>query len=113
MADLEERALRAIQAEREGVLQSELWKILSIDSRKCSRVVKKLLDEDLIERVEHKGEGIKTYRLRAKEQALRPDLILAGGEIIPCISCDQECVVEDCHLLVDWIYQLAIDEAKK
>jgi DNA-binding MarR family transcriptional regulator len=113
MADLEERALRAIRAEREGVLQSELWKILSIDSRKCSRIVKKLLDEGLIERIEHKGEGIKTYRLRAKEQDLRPDLILAGGEIIPCIACDQECVVEECHLLVDWIYQLAIDEAQK
>jgi DNA-binding Lrp family transcriptional regulator len=113
MADLEERALKAIQAEREGVLQSELWKILSIDSRKCSRVVKKLLDDGLIERIEYKGDGIKTYRIRAKEQALRPDLILAGGEIIPCIACDQECVVENCNLLVDWIYQLAIEEAKK
>jgi DNA-binding Lrp family transcriptional regulator len=113
MADLEERALKAVQAEREGVLQSELWKILSIDSRKCSRIVKKLVDDGLIERIEYKGDGIKTYRLRAKEQALRPDLILAGGEIIPCIACDQECVVEECHLLVDWIYQLAIDDAQK
>jgi hypothetical protein len=76
-------------------------------------VVKKLLDEGLIERIEFKGDGIKTYRLRATKRTLQPDLILAGGEIIPCIACDQECIVQDCHLLVDWIYQLAIEEAKE
>ena len=110
MADQLEQALRIIQSSREGVLQSELWKVLGVDSRKCSRIVKKLLDSGLVERVEFKGDGIKTYTLRAVKKSVRPALILAGGEIIPCICCDRECVVNSCNLLLDWMYQLAIEE---
>jgi DNA-binding Lrp family transcriptional regulator len=110
MADLEEQALRIIQSSRDGVLQSELWKDLGVDSRKCSRIVKKLLDSGLIERIEYKGEGIKTYTLRAMKKSMKPSLILAGGELIPCICCDRECVITSCNLLLDWMYQLAIEE---
>jgi DNA-binding Lrp family transcriptional regulator len=110
MADLEEQALRIIQSSRDGVLQSELWKDLGVDSRKCSRIVKKLLDAGLIERIEFKGEGIKTYTLRAVKRSMKPTLILAGGELIPCICCDRECVITSCNLLLDWMYQLAIEE---
>ncbi|HMA05022.1 MAG TPA: Lrp/AsnC family transcriptional regulator [Methanomicrobiales archaeon] len=110
MADLAEQALRIIQSSRDGVLQSELWKLLKVDSRKCSRIVKKLLDSGQIERIEFKGDGIKTYTLRAMKKTVRPSLILAGGELVPCISCDRECVVTACNLLLDWMYQLAIEE---
>jgi DNA-binding Lrp family transcriptional regulator len=110
MADLAEQALKIIQASRDGVLQSELWKDLGVDSRKCSRIVKKLLDSGLIERIEYKGEGIKTYTLRAMKKSMKPSLILAGGELIPCICCDRECVITSCNLLLDWMYQLAIEE---
>ena len=110
MADHLEQALRIIQSSREGVLQSELWKLLGVDSRKCSRIVKKLLESGLIERIEFKGDGIKTYTLRAVKRSVRPALILAGGELIPCICCDRECVVTSCNLLLDWMYQLAIEE---
>jgi DNA-binding Lrp family transcriptional regulator len=110
MADQLEQALRIIQSSREGVLQSELWKVLGVDSRKCSRIVKKLLDSGLVERVEFKGDGIKTYTLRAVKKSVRPALILAGGELVPCICCDRECVVNSCNLLLDWMYQLAIEE---
>ena len=110
MADLAEQALRIIQSSRDGVLQSELWKHLGVDSRKCSRIVKKLLDSGQIERIEFKGDGIKTYTLRAVKKSMKPALILAGGELIPCICCDRECVVTSCNLLLDWMYQLAIEE---
>jgi DNA-binding MarR family transcriptional regulator len=110
MPDHLEQALRIIQSSREGVLQSELWKLLGVDSRKCSRIVKKLLDSGLVERVEYKGDGIKTYTLRAVKKSVRPALILAGGELVPCICCDRECVVNSCNLLLDWMYQLAIEE---
>ena len=110
MADLAEQALRIIQASRDGVLQSELWKDLGVDSRKCSRIVKKLLDSGQIERIEFKGDGIKTYTLLAVKRSMKPTLILAGGELIPCICCDRECVVTSCNLLLDWMYQLAIEE---
>ncbi len=41
---------------------------------------------------------------------MKPALILAGGELIPCICCDRECVITSCNLLLDWMYQLAIEE---
>jgi DNA-binding Lrp family transcriptional regulator len=108
MPEAEDEAFGLIQSRPEGVLQSELWKELGVDSRKCSRIVKKLEDSGLIERVEFKKEGIKTFLLRAKRQPVRPEDLLAGDELIPCIACDLECVVEECHPLMDWMYQLAI-----
>jgi len=113
MTSLEEDALEVIQSTPGGVLQSELWKILHIDSRKCSRIVKKLLDEGLIERIEYRSDGIKTFQIRAKKKALEGSLLLASEELVPCIACDRECIVEKCNLIVDWMYQLAIDDAKK
>ncbi|MDI6876531.1 MAG: MarR family transcriptional regulator [Methanomicrobiales archaeon] len=110
LTEAEAEALRIIQSKPEGVLQSELWKLLDIDSRKCSRIVKRLLDAGLIERIEFRREGIKTYVLRARRQAVTPRLIIAGGELVPCIGCERECTVEECDLLVDWMYQLAIEE---
>jgi len=110
MPDQEEEALKVIQSHRQGVLQSELWKLLDIDSRKCSRIVKRLLDAGLIERVEFRSDGIKTYMLTANKRAVDPCVILAGGEVLPCIGCDQECTPEECALLLDWMYQLALEE---
>jgi len=108
VGDTEEEGLKLIQSKPEGVLQSELWKELGVDSRKCSRIVKKLEESGLIDRVEFKKDGIKTYLLRAKRQPVCPENLLAGDELIPCIACDLECVVQDCHPLMDWMYQLAI-----
>jgi len=39
---------------------------------------------------------------------VNPSDLLAGDELIPCICCELECVVEECHPLMDWMYQLAI-----
>jgi len=108
MPEPEDDALALIQSRPEGVLQSELWKELGVDSRKCSRLVKKLEDNGLIDRVEFKKDGIKTYLLRAKKQPVHPEDLLAGDELIPCVACELECIVEDCHPLMDWMYQLAI-----
>jgi DNA-binding Lrp family transcriptional regulator len=103
-------ALRVIQQKPEGVLQSDLWKILDVDSRKCSRIVKKLIDSGLIERIEFRKNGIKTFVLKARRRPVDPGKLLAGEELIPCIACDQECTVELCPRLLDWMYQLAICE---
>jgi DNA-binding Lrp family transcriptional regulator len=111
MSNPADDALKLIQAKPEGVLQSELWKILDVDSRKCSRIVKKLLDSGLIERAEFRKEGIKTFVLIACRRPVDPSYILAGEEIVPCIACEEECMVEQCHRLLDWIYQLAICDA--
>jgi hypothetical protein len=108
MADPEEEGLKLIQSRPEGFLQSELWKELGVDSRKCSRIVKKLEENGLIDRIEYRKDGVKTYLLRAKRQPVNPNNLLAGDELIPCIGCDLECIVEECHPLMDWMYQLAI-----
>jgi len=108
VADPEEAAFKLIQSRPDGVLQSELWKELGLDSRKCSRIVKKLDENGLIDRVEYRKDGIKTYLLRAKSKQVNPCDLLAGDELIPCIGCDLECIVEECHPLMDWMYQLAI-----
>jgi DNA-binding MarR family transcriptional regulator len=110
MTDIADDAFRFIQSHPEGVLQSELWKLLNIDSRKCSRVVKRLIDSELIERVEFRKEGMKTFLLKAKRRAVNPSLLLAGGDLIPCIACEEDCEIEECPYLMDWMYQLAIEE---
>ena len=112
MTGSEEDAFRLIAASTDGVLQSELWKMLGVDSRKCSRIVKKLLDKDRVDRVEYRQDGIKTFRLIAKKGPADPKCLLAGTELVPCIGCDEECDVIECNLLLDWMYQLAISEAE-
>ena len=77
-ADPVDEALNLIQSKPEGILQSELWKELGVDCRKCSRIVKKLEESGLIDRVEFKKEGIKTYLLKAKQQPVNPCDLLAG-----------------------------------
>ncbi len=109
-AETEDDAFEVIRSHPKGVLQSELWKELGVDSRKCSRLVKKLLDDERVERIEYRKDGIKTYVIRAARQPPNPNLLLAGSELIPCVACDQECVIEECPLLMDWMYQLAIEE---
>jgi Lrp/AsnC family leucine-responsive transcriptional regulator len=108
VSDPLEEALELIQSKPEGVLQSELWKELGVDSRKCSRIVKKLEESGKIDRIEFKKEGLKTYLLQAKRSPADPQLLLAGDELIPCIGCELECIAEECHPLMDWMYQLAI-----
>jgi len=108
VSDSIDEGLKLIQSRPEGILQSELWKELGVDSRKCSRIVKKLEESGLIDRVDFKKDGIKTYLLRAKQQPVNPSDLLAGDELIPCVGCELECVVEECHPLMDWMYQLAI-----
>ena len=104
MPQTAEDALKIIQAKPEGVLQSDLWKILEVDSRKCSRIVKKLLDSGTIERIEFRKDGIKTFILKAKKRPVDPNRLLAGEELIPCIGCDMECTVIECPRLLDWMY---------
>ena len=48
--NLEEKALALVKARPRGILQSELWKDLAIDSRKCSRVIAKLEADGKIKR---------------------------------------------------------------
>ncbi|WP_406661586.1 Lrp/AsnC family transcriptional regulator [Methanolobus sp. ZRKC3] len=109
---LEEDALNVIRSHKEGVFQNELWKLLEIDSRKCSRIVSKLLDDDLINRESAVSNGARTYLLTVKEEK-KPsyDLLMAGEVFSPCAGCRDACQPEICDKLTFWVMNIE-DEAE-
>jgi len=112
--DLEEEAYDIIKKHTEGVFQNVIWKELQIDSRKCSRIIKKLLDKDLIIREVGVSNGARTYLLRAKEEIKEKyDLLLAGEMFSACTGCSCDCEPEYCGRLSEWIGKLMEDEARK
>ncbi len=112
--DLEEEAYDIIKKHTEGVFQNIIWKELQIDSRKCSRIIKKLLDKDLIIREVGVSNGARTYLLRAKEEIKEKyDLLLAGEMFSACTGCSCDCEPEYCGRLSEWIGKLMEDEARK
>jgi DNA-binding MarR family transcriptional regulator len=112
--DLEEEAYDIIKKHTEGVFQNVIWKELQIDSRKCSRIIKKLLDKDLIIREVGVSNGARTYLLRAKEEIKEKyDLLLAGELFSACTGCTCDCEPEYCGRLSEWIGKLMEEEARK
>ncbi|HOV82497.1 MAG TPA: Lrp/AsnC family transcriptional regulator [Methanothrix sp.] len=105
-----EEALEYIKSRPEGALQSDLWKALKIDSRKCSRIVAKLLKDNLITREVESVDGIRTYRLfcapKPKERRFYPLLALDTFE--PCAGCIDECIPEHCAKLSEWIFSIVM-----
>lgn len=111
--DLEEEAYNIIRRHKDGVFQNVIWKELDIDSRKCSRIVKKLLDKDLITREVGVSNGARTYLLRAKEEVKEKyDLLLAGELFSACTGCTGDCQPEYCGKLSEWIGNL-MQEAER
>jgi len=109
--DLEDEAFSIIKKHKEGVYQNTLWKKLDIDSRKCSRIVKKLLDKKLIIRESAVSNGARTYLLKAKEEAKEVyDLLLAGEMFSACTGCEVECHPEHCGKLTEWVSHLTREE---
>ncbi|SFM32084.1 helix-turn-helix transcriptional regulator [Methanolobus profundi] len=108
---IEETALKIIRDSKEGVFQNELWKVLEIDSRKCSRVVSKLLDDDLITREQAVSNGARTYLLKVKEEE-KPcfDLLMSGEMFSPCAGCRDACQPESCEKITAWVANISDDE---
>jgi len=112
--DLEEEAYNIIRRHKDGVFQNVIWKELDIDSRKCSRIIKKLLDKDLIIREVGVSNGARTYLLKAKEEVKEKyDLLLSGDLFSACTGCTGDCEPEYCGRLSEWIGNLMVEEAKK
>jgi len=112
--DLEEEAYNIIRRHKDGVFQNVIWKELDIDSRKCSRIIKKLLDKDLIIREVGVSNGARTYLLKAKEEVKEKyDLLLSGELFSACTGCTGDCEPEYCGRLSEWIGNLMVEEAKK
>jgi hypothetical protein len=117
---LEEKALALIKTRPNGVLQSDLWKDLDIDSRKCSRVIARLEEEGKIKRTWETVKGTRTYRIsylpqkkETPKKEVNFELILAGEEVAPCIGCTYECEPDYCPDLGEWIELLARSPVKE
>jgi DNA-binding MarR family transcriptional regulator len=112
--DLEEEAYNIIRRHKDGVFQNVIWKELDIDSRKCSRIIKKLLDKDLIVREVGVSNGARTYLLKAKEEVKEKyDLLLSGDMFSACTGCTGDCAPEYCGRLGEWIGNLLVEETEK
>ena len=109
MPEPEDEAFTLIQSRPEGVLQSELWKELGVDRPEMFEDRKETRRERA-----HQPGGIQKRRDQdlpppgQTNRPVHPEDLLAGDELIPCIACDLECIVDECHPLMDWMYQLAI-----
>lgn len=107
--DCEDAVLDLIKNNPCGVYQNALWKDMNIDSRKCSRIVKKLLDGGLITRENVVIAGSRTYLLRAVgvEKENNFELLVAGNVFSPCTGCFGNCMPEECPALTYWIMSLS------
>jgi len=109
----EDEALEYIKSHPEGVLQSDLWKVLHIDSRKASRIVAKLLKDRQITRDVESIDGIRTYRLKSstgRPQGRRFRSLMPVEIFEPCAGCIEECQPEHCAKLSEWIFSIVLSE---
>ncbi|MFB0558385.1 MAG: MarR family transcriptional regulator [Candidatus Bathyarchaeia archaeon] len=84
--DLEHRALQLIlEADDEGLLQSELWKRLGVTSREGSRLALKFEEKGVVERKRVLHDGRWTYKLFSQTKPVTIDSI----RDCPCINCDE------------------------
>ncbi|MCS7107885.1 MAG: hypothetical protein RMH77_04450 [Sulfolobales archaeon] len=82
----------------DGVVQSDLWNVLGIDSREGSRAVNKLVRSGLIKRVPTTSKGRRTYKLiyvSKKSESVKLLVKLNPAMSIPCFLCKD---LEKCGL---------------
>jgi len=108
-ADIEEKIYNLIRSSATGVYQSEIWKTMNIDSRKCSRILKKLLDLEKILREEAVVGGTKTYLLKKMTEGAKKnyDVLMVRDMFSPCTGCMGECRPEYCPALTFWIMNIS------
>ncbi|MGC8567367.1 MAG: helix-turn-helix transcriptional regulator [Caldisphaera sp.] len=94
----EKAALDLIKGYKEGVLQSELWKMMGLDSREGSRLVLRLSKKGLIKREQVTVNGRRTYRLFVAEKPIESKILnisLSSILDIPCTTCPH---IDECGL---------------
>ena len=109
-ADLSEDERRGLELVREsgGIHQSEFWKELDISSRKGSRIVESLVEQDLVRREETVYSGHNTYFVSPTARDLDFSLLLAGDMLSPFIG-DEE-VDPQGDLFSQWLMKLAYED---
>ena len=103
--------------EDKGVLQSELWKKLKLNSRDGSRLALRLERRGLISREKILQKGRWTYKLIIEQAPIKLESLVNS----PCLTCpvEQKCDFENaypepsplhCQLIEDWV---AVEFSKK
>jgi DNA-binding Lrp family transcriptional regulator len=107
----EQEILELIRNSRdEGILQSELWKMVNADSREGSRAILRLEKKGLIVRRKELHQGRWTYRVISKLKFSSANSILD----VPCAFCDLESKCgragilspAQCKRLTEWLEKL-------
>lgn len=111
----EDKILKLIKSKKKGILQSELWKLAKIDSRKCSSIVTDLEKKGIITReIDPENKKSKIIKLVQKKNAKKNfKLLIVGKMFSPCTGCAIECVPEKCMDLSEWVSSLIIEISKK
>jgi DNA-binding Lrp family transcriptional regulator len=109
-SDLSEDERRGLALVREtgGIHQSEFWKELDVSSRKGSRIVESLVDQEMIDREETVYNGHNTYYLSPTARDLEFSLLMAGDMLSPFIG-DEEIDARS-DAFTQWIMNLAYRE---
>lgn len=103
---VEDSVLDMIRSNGEGVLQSDIWKNIGIDSRKCSRVLSNLEGRGLIVRRPETVNGTRTYRVSYVDEDSKYSWLMVDDKIAPCAGCSVECNPETCISIEVWINAL-------
>ncbi len=107
LTETEREGLELVRETR-GIHQSEFWKALDISSRKGSRVVDSLVEQDLIQREETVYDGHNTYHLTPMPSDLEFSLLMAGDMLSPFVG-DEE-VDPQSDAFTQWVMSLAYEE---
>jgi DNA-binding MarR family transcriptional regulator len=101
----DERAGLALIRESGGIHQSDFWKELDVSSRKGSRIVESLAEQDFIQREDTIYNGHNTYYLSPATRDLDFSLLMAGDILSPFVA-DEE-VEPNSDAFSQWIMNLA------
>jgi len=124
MGELEKKALEIIKNSPDGVLQSDLWKMLHLDSREGSRLVLRLAKKGLIKREQVSIKGRRTYKLTAVdvvEEKFTIKIDVSSIVDIPCSVCPfiNECAPNNfrdpasCPWLDAWVRRKVMERKRK
>ena len=119
---LENKALDMIKNNK-GILQSDLWKMLGLDSREGSRIVLRLSKKGLIKRKPVIVNGRKTYKLYLVELSETASITVDLSSVldIPCTVCPYitQCGPGNyydpasCPLMTDWLRNSTLKNRNK
>ena len=105
--NLSEDERRGLELVREsgGIYQSDFWKELDVSSRKGSRIVESLVEQELIDRDDAVYNGHNTYLLTPTARDLDFSLLMAGDMLSPFIG--EEEVDPESDAFSQWLMNLA------